>query len=247
MGLETGQYIKDLVTNWPLATDKRREGDDHLRLIKQVLKNTFPNLDGPVTATPAQLNGLTDALGAALASIVNHLVPLRTVVGFAGLETQIPTGWALCNGQTHPTLGVLPDLRGKFIMGASSSVPSGSAGGASSVTTGVAGSHTHTVQGVALTSAQIPAHNHRLYTSDKNGSDIDPLSVANSAVAGAAGGTNGYLSANGSSTKLVEDTGSGQPHTHGMNSGGDHAHNVSIVPPFYALAYIIKVSEYSNG
>lgn len=45
MGLETGTYINDLDVANPPGTDKKKQGDDHLRLIKTVLKNTFPNAD----------------------------------------------------------------------------------------------------------------------------------------------------------------------------------------------------------
>lgn len=43
MGLETATYLNDLVITNPVSTDKKKEGDNHLRLIKEVLKNTFPN------------------------------------------------------------------------------------------------------------------------------------------------------------------------------------------------------------
>lgn len=43
MGLETGTFVNDLTPSWPLASDQKRQGDDHLRLIKSVLKTTFPN------------------------------------------------------------------------------------------------------------------------------------------------------------------------------------------------------------
>ncbi len=44
MGLETGTYVDDLVTSNPDgAADDIKKGDDHLRLIKSVLKATFPN------------------------------------------------------------------------------------------------------------------------------------------------------------------------------------------------------------
>ena len=45
MGLEVATYVNDLTTTNPLATDQRKQGDDHLRLIKSVLKTTFPNAD----------------------------------------------------------------------------------------------------------------------------------------------------------------------------------------------------------
>lgn len=65
MGLETGIYIDDLIDTNPLSTDKRRFGDDHLRLIKSVLKNSFPTIDGSLDPTLTELNysvGLTDAI-----------------------------------------------------------------------------------------------------------------------------------------------------------------------------------------
>lgn len=58
MGLETGTFISDLVITNPTTTDKRREGDDHFRLIKSVLKNTFPNADGAINPTVAEFNFL---------------------------------------------------------------------------------------------------------------------------------------------------------------------------------------------
>lgn len=63
MGLETGTYISDLVATNPVgATDDRATADDHLRLIKAVLKATFPNINGAVTPTPAQINQLATKL-----------------------------------------------------------------------------------------------------------------------------------------------------------------------------------------
>lgn len=47
MGLETGTYLEDLVPTNPVgATDPKSQGDNHLRLIKSVLKATFPGLAG---------------------------------------------------------------------------------------------------------------------------------------------------------------------------------------------------------
>lgn len=57
MGLETGTYISDLNANNPVnATDVVGEGDDHLRLIKSTLLNTFPNVTGEVSLTHEQIN-----------------------------------------------------------------------------------------------------------------------------------------------------------------------------------------------
>lgn len=43
MGLESGTWVSDLVKTNPTSSDDRSQGDDHLRLIKTVLQNTFPN------------------------------------------------------------------------------------------------------------------------------------------------------------------------------------------------------------
>lgn len=56
MGLETGTYISDLVVTNPTSTDPKSQGDDHLRLVKATLKNTFPNITGAMTVSHTVLN-----------------------------------------------------------------------------------------------------------------------------------------------------------------------------------------------
>src|SRR6266542_1390984 len=58
MPIETFSYVDSLVTTNPAGSEGGQQGDDHLRGIKQVLKNTFPSLTGAVTATQATLNNL---------------------------------------------------------------------------------------------------------------------------------------------------------------------------------------------
>lgn len=61
--LTGAKYINALVaTNPDGATDPKSQGDDHIRGLKNVLKTTFPNIDGAVTATPAELNTLDGLL-----------------------------------------------------------------------------------------------------------------------------------------------------------------------------------------
>jgi len=50
MALESGTYLDDLVTTNPTASDNVSAGDDHLRLLKTVLKNSFPSVDAAVNA-----------------------------------------------------------------------------------------------------------------------------------------------------------------------------------------------------
>jgi hypothetical protein len=65
MGLESNLpgFLADLDATWPLFTDPRKEGDDHLRYIKKALKNTFPGALGngfsaPILADETELNFL---------------------------------------------------------------------------------------------------------------------------------------------------------------------------------------------
>lgn len=51
MGLETGIYINDLVATNPPGTDGKNQGDDHLRLEKATVKNSFAGFLGAVLVT----------------------------------------------------------------------------------------------------------------------------------------------------------------------------------------------------
>ncbi|MDK9586724.1 phage baseplate protein [Lelliottia wanjuensis] len=62
MPVETSAtYISDLVPDWPIgASDFVKEGDDHFRLIKKVLQNTFPGIKGAYTGGEASLNDMAN-------------------------------------------------------------------------------------------------------------------------------------------------------------------------------------------
>ena len=60
MPLETATWINDLNADNPAGNDPRARGDDHIRLIKKVLKNTFPDQDGVFSSIQA-LTTLTAA------------------------------------------------------------------------------------------------------------------------------------------------------------------------------------------
>jgi len=60
MGLEAGTYLEDLVvTNPDGAVDLKNAGDDHIRLLKSVLKNTFPGLAGRFSRWQAKSGSYT--------------------------------------------------------------------------------------------------------------------------------------------------------------------------------------------
>lgn len=61
MPIETTNFISDLRQEYPLDGDLIKEGDDHIRNIKKVLKQTFRNFAGYITISNDKLNKL-DAL-----------------------------------------------------------------------------------------------------------------------------------------------------------------------------------------
>jgi len=57
MSLESATYLDDLVATNPEGSDLKSEGDDHIRLLKDVLQNTFPGMTAAVTfGTGVDLN-----------------------------------------------------------------------------------------------------------------------------------------------------------------------------------------------
>lgn len=61
MAIETDfDGIWDFNSNYPLAGDKRKEGDDHIRGVKKGIKQTFPNINSPLLVADEQLNRLVD-------------------------------------------------------------------------------------------------------------------------------------------------------------------------------------------
>lgn len=234
MALETGTYISDLVTTNPVPSDPVYQAQAHLTLIKSVLKNTFPNIKGPVTATNENLsNG----------------IPVGLISMWSG--SSVPAGWTLCNGVTvgrsDGTGNITPpDLRDRFIVGSGGAYSVGTTGGASTT---------------YLTVDQLPPHSHSA-SSDSQGNHSHTVNdpghqhyapVNNSAT--------GFGSADGPSVATLAgssiNTNATPPTSKattgiGIAAGGIHNHNITVGttgagagvdnrPPYFALAFIMKV------
>jgi hypothetical protein len=70
MALETAFFISGLNSANPQSTDSVAQADDHLRLIKSTVKNTFPNLTGAVTKTHSQINDLLEKSGGTMTGLL---------------------------------------------------------------------------------------------------------------------------------------------------------------------------------
>ncbi len=212
MGLESATYIEDLNENNPLGTDSKAQGDNHLRLIKSVLKSQFPNLGSEaVTATAEDLNEIFEN---------NRLVPTGAIMIWSGAIVDIPTGWSLCDG----TLGT-PNLINRFVAGTGTdtggALDVGETGGSEDITLPAS------TEGHSLTAAEGPEHTHgvevnRVGSDDRSG--------------GVTGGT-GEPQTPVDQTWVTTSSGNGTPHSHDIAPLPSGAN----LPPYYALAYIMKL------
>ena len=167
-------------------------------------------IDGQITTLNTQVATLNTQVSG-LSSI-----PSGCIIMWSGSIVSIPSGWLLCDG----TLGT-PNLRDKFVVGAGTTYAPSNTGGA--VTGNVivnlpalTGSHT-------LLLTELPSHTHTYNT-------FATLPKFNT------GTTNsGWV---GTSSVNTGAAGGGLGHTHTI--GGTANGTVPILPPYYALAYIMK-------
>ncbi|MAD25804.1 MAG: hypothetical protein CMO44_16715 [Verrucomicrobiales bacterium] len=103
-----------------------------------VTAGTYTNPDQITVNGQGQITSLTQGGGAS--------IPNGIIVMWSGSASSIPSGWALCNGQTVGS-STTPDLRGMFIVGSGGTYSTGDTGGSESVvlTTSDLPSHTHTI------------------------------------------------------------------------------------------------------
>jgi hypothetical protein len=188
-------------------------------------------------------------------------------------QSEPDTGWLICDGGSDGRGGSVPDLRGKFIMGADGVDDAGQTGGAASVTPTVSvqnatqgGSIGNTaatgnisasgtgvgVQWSTLSVEQLANHTHRnslkyiganpgngSSSAFANGGDLSYYSTD------ATGGNEGHM--HGISDPGHSHGFSAAPHTHSF-TGAAHTHTatanaISTVPPYYKMAYCVKLPE----
>lgn len=157
------------------------------------------------------------------------------VMMFAGSTDKIPTGWALCDGGSGT-----PDLRDRFIVMAGKKFTGNGDGTTSTGSTTVTG--TVNVAETKLTTAQIPSHSHNVelnsfyYVAKVSGAMVAPEN--SSLKVNRDGKDRGGTQATGK----TKDTGFGLGHKHTATmTTASHTHTISAIPPYYALAFIMKL------
>ena len=168
------------------------------------------------TGNAAGLSGTPNiTVGTVTATTVsgNGTIPVGGIIMWSGTIANIPTGWALCNGSNST-----PDLRNRFIVGATSDASTGVTFNANTGTVSGAYAPGNTGGETAhqLTIAELASHNHE-YSS--NGSNL-------------AGRINPGVS------NAFAGNGIGDISFTISQKGGDDYHENR--PPYYALAYIMR-------
>ena len=198
MPLETATIISDLDPTWPLSSDPVSSGDDHIRLLKNVLQGTFANVNAAVTASDEEMNylvGVTSGIQAQLDAITGATgaIPSGTVMAF--FQAAAPVGWTQVTVHDNAALRVV-------------STSGGGSGGTNNFTTAF-DSHVHATSGHALTESEIPSH---IHTALPGGQPFEVQNSAGGAGNGLAGFSGGTNALNGQNTG---STGGGAAHTHG--------------------------------
>jgi len=175
-------------------------------------------------------NGMT-VVGACTVNNVVPTVPRGTIIMWSGDEADIPTGWRLCNVESNlvikgETLHI-PDLTGRFIVGADtnrSEYTVGNTGGVAQVTLDV---------------AHLPQHRHEYANDDEPWKDMQDgkKKVVGNVINRVKDQVYGFDFSDGSGgTKgTLYET----PKTGGDKNGNTVPHENR--PPYYALCFIIKV------
>ena len=199
-----------------------------LKLADGVAVNQFSNDESlsnnrdTIVPTQKAVKTYVDRAVTTLNSAVQSVVVKGMILMWSGPVDQIPGGWALCDGNNNT-----PDLRGRFVLGNGQG-------------TGLTNRRIHNTGGVEkyqLTLNEMPSHSH-----DIN----DPGHYHNWSASRQEAGTDDK---NNTSELSKGDTGAGDTIRKDTNTvttnitiksqGGNQAHE--NMPPFYVLAYIIKL------
>ena len=183
---------------------------------------------GTVDITGAfRLDGTAGASGQVLLSAGGSNTPTwgnafvaGMIMLWSGSSASIPSGWLLCDGSSST-----PDLRNRFVVGATSTYAVGATGGSADA---IVVSHTHT----ASSSVSDPGHFHQTALLADNSGQVQFSSGGS--IAGLTGVV--YSTGKGAFTD-TKSTGISVSTTN--TSTGSSGTNANL-PPYYALCYIMK-------
>lgn len=172
-------------------------------------------------AVYTQSGARLDTILASLNALSGGIVPSGCILAWSGAVSAIPDGWLLCDG-TNGT----PDLRGRFLLGAGGDYSVAAQGGSKTktLTTANLPSHSHGSGSLSTNSAGRHSHTWACYGGSEDISVDD--------------GAQEYRG-----TKFANLTSTDGLHNHVVtgttgNTGSGTAFD--IMPPYYALCYIMR-------
>jgi hypothetical protein len=207
---QTGVAVPAGKTMW-LYNDGTDVKDVTTHLSSLTLASALPVASGGTGINAAGTAG--NALisnGSAWASQAIATFSSGMILLWSGSVGSIPTGWVLCDGSNST-----PDLRDRFIVGAGSTYAVNATGGSAN---SIVVSHTHTATSVVTD----PGHTHSTNETIVASTGIGRYDT---------GGGGGIVSINSNTTGITVATTNASTGSSGTNAN---------LPPYYALAYIMK-------
>jgi microcystin-dependent protein len=184
----------------------------------------------PLAPTAASGTNNTQIATTAFATAAAAAVfPVGGIIMWSGSVASIPSGWALCNGSNGT-----PDLRNRFVVGAGSTYAVDATGGSADA---IVVSHTHTTS-----ASTVSDHQHALIANADTGtSALTTTNQVNYRQQGGSSNLEYFLRGSSTAATLGLSSAAGS-HTHSItvNSQGSSGTNANL-PPYYALAYIMKL------
>jgi hypothetical protein len=186
---------------------------------------------GTIDVTGAfKLDGTAGASGQVLLSAGGSNTPTwgnafvaGMIMLWSGSSASIPAGWLLCDGSSST-----PDLRNRFVVGATSTYAVGATGGSADAIV-VSHTHTGTTNSTSLTGSAT-------YISETWQSAGTATGIFSRATGFTATGTPTSVDSNPTGQLNIDAS-----HTHAFTTGstGSSGTNANL-PPYYALCYIMK-------
>ena len=195
------------------------------------------NVTASGTVSAEQLTSTDDATVAGTVTagdfVGNGVIPIGGIIMWSGTDNNIPSNWVLCDNSAAAQAAGAPNLVDRFVVGRGNLYADDSTGGEATKLLGTANlpSHTHTAGTLAATGGD-HAHSYRrlneLIDNEDNGVPVGNTGSAGESHENATTGQSGSLTM--SLTGTTGDQGGA------MNTAFD------ILPPYYSIAYIMRVS-----